>query len=97
MTRDQIKNLPGNHKEWLKVFGQSRHQINEGGYCKRGKQFEERASNILTSLGIPHKLMSFRSPYDILSRNKDQSRCEELPESLFQAMLISLMYLQLMP
>ncbi len=66
MTRSEVKELPGLTSEWLRRFEKTRHRIKTGGYAKRGHDFEDRASKILSDAGINNKLMSFRHPFDIL-------------------------------
>lgn len=64
-TCNNIYNLPGSHTVWRKLWGKFRHKA-KGGHIEKGQLYEEKASEMLNSMGISNKLMPTHHPFDIL-------------------------------
>lgn len=65
---EDIKTLPGTQRVWKSLWGKFRHKA-KGGHIEIGQAYEEKASKILRSMGIPNKLMPTHHPFDILLDN----------------------------
>jgi hypothetical protein len=63
-----ITSLPGTQIVWKRLWGKFRHQA-KGGNIKTGQEYENKASEMLNSLGIPNKLMPTHHSFDILLDN----------------------------
>lgn len=63
-----INELPGAITVWRKLWGKHRHAAKSGS-VKIGQEYEQKASDILSSMGLSNKLMPNRHPFDILLDN----------------------------